>query len=165
MAPARSPRLAALALLGLAGLWACGSTKKGSPSATGGDAGASAGVTSGGASSGGQAGTSPAGGGDAGLSSSGSAGTEPTGDAGAGTGGVASSEGGAGGIAAGGAGVGGECSQQCTTMDAGAFCGQDEVTWVCEPGFDFELFNEQCRDTATALIRYCCPPEFTGECP
>jgi hypothetical protein len=50
-------------------------------------------------------------------------------------------------------------------MGTGAFCESDEVTWLCEPGFDFELLNAQCRDAATALTRYCCPPEFTGECP
>jgi hypothetical protein len=65
------------------------------------------------------------------------------------------------------AGAGGACSQPCTTQGAGRlFCGQDEVTWVCNsPGFDAELFNQECRDPATALIRYCCPPAFTGECP
>jgi hypothetical protein len=169
MAPARLPRLAALAVLGLAGLWACGSTEKGAPAA-GGAAGASAGATSSGGHAGvpaggkGNAGLSP-GAGHAGSDAAGQAGANAAGQAGAGLGGVAASEGGAGGSAAGGAGEGGACTQPCTTMDAGAFCQQDEVTWVCEPGADFALWTAQCRDSATALIRYCCPPEFTGECP
>ena len=64
------------------------------------------------------------------------------------------------------AGAGGVCSQPCTPNEAGQFCGQDQVTWVCNGlGFDFELFNQECQDAGTGAIRYCCPPAFTGECP
>ncbi|HKY40814.1 MAG TPA: hypothetical protein VJN18_32990, partial [Polyangiaceae bacterium] len=74
-------------------------------------------------------------------------------------------EGGSGGAVEAAAGAGGACTEHCTMKNAGQFCGQNQVTWVCNVGFDYELFNQECQDAGTSAIRYCCPPEFAGECP
>jgi hypothetical protein len=154
-------------LLLLASMGACGNTEEARPTASGGAGGAGgAGGSSDGAQAaagssadnGGQAGAVPGGGGDAGLAPT--AGTAPSGG---GMGGNAG-ESGEGGAPVGSAGEGGACHQACTSQNASAFCGQDEVTWVCQAGFDYELFNSECRDAATGAIRYCCPPSFKGEC-
>ncbi len=85
----------------------------------------------------------------------------------AGSGSLAGSpgDGGTGGAPEGSGGAAGACEQACTTMNAGGFCGPNTVTWLCQAGYDFQLFNSQCTDAATGAIRYCCPPDFKGECP
>lgn len=154
-------------LLLLALIAACGNTEKARPSASGGTGGAGGSSSGQGAQpatagsegdDGGQAGAPVAGGGEAGTSLT--AGTGPA-EGGMGGGAGVASEGGA---PVGGAGDGGACHQACTAQNSSAFCEQDEVTWVCQSGFDFELFNSECRDAATGAIRYCCPASFKGEC-
>lgn len=69
-----------------------------------------------------------------------------------------------GGSGSGLAGAAGSCPVGCTTENAGNFCGSAQVTWVCNTGFDSDLFNSNCTDAATNAIRYCCPKSFRPQC-
>jgi hypothetical protein len=153
---------------------ACGNTEHGQPTTqSGGSAGAGAdglssvgatGQSTGGAGPSDHAGApSKAGSATGGTAVGGRSGNG--GAAGLTEGGVAGvAEGGAAGASEGGAGDAGMCSPGCTKQNAGNFCGQNDVTWVCSPGYDSALFQAQCRDAATNAIRYCCPVAFMTNC-
>jgi hypothetical protein len=57
------------------------------------------------------------------------------------------------------------CDVGCSVMGgSGSFCQQGEVQWTCGGQFDGALFNASCRDPATGVQRYCCPPSFLAAC-
>jgi hypothetical protein len=175
MASLGSWGLALLVALGSA--VACGNTEHGQPTTqSGGSAGAggdglsvagssAARKSTGGAGVSGHAGALNAGGTAAGghSANAGAAGDAEGATAGVTEGGAAGgAEGGTVGESEGGAGGAGMCSQGCTKANAGNFCGQNEVTWLCSPGST--LFQAQCRDAGTNAIRYCCPAAFMANC-
>jgi hypothetical protein len=58
------------------------------------------------------------------------------------------------------------CPESCEPQ-AGGFCGQEQVTWVCSsPGTIpvQEFMDGGCTDPFTQVPRYCCPPTFKSEC-
>jgi hypothetical protein len=57
------------------------------------------------------------------------------------------------------------CNVGCAPSSQGSFCEAGEVQWACQGGpRDSKLFEASCRDPATNLQRYCCPPTFLSKC-
>ena len=108
--------------------------------------------------------------GSGGASGSGaSAGSGAAGTAGAASGGTVGEGGGpsggtAGAGTAGTSGAGPVCPNDCTPGTT-AGCASGQVSWTCGNNHDYqELIDGGCTDQATALPRYCCPPEFYAGC-
>jgi hypothetical protein len=103
---------------------------------------------------GGTSGSAQSGGGNGGSVTAGGAGN--SGEAGESTGGTA-------GTASGGTGgASPACPTDCRPNGP---CLGEQISWLCGNGFnDQEFVDGGCTDQATALPRYCCPPEFFPDC-
>jgi hypothetical protein len=57
------------------------------------------------------------------------------------------------------------CDVGCTPSTTSTFCQSNEVQWMCQgPSWNDALFRASCRDPATNLPRFCCPPSFLSQC-